>query len=460
MRYFTAFILFFAVLLSAFSCADPDDSPDNYSCSVSAGLGSNTSGGCSQTVDELSSLPEETDQERELLGAAVSLIESDKSVIDLVVLRSIAGKNPVIDYSSHRLNASSPYYRYSALAELLSGVYTDAGAEELIGFPSFGEKAVSNSDGITCYSAHYIPDFKAYLLSDTISVVSYDKNSAVISAYADDSELYTLILTKTDSGWRLDSSFYFVYNRSEHRPSWEQSGLKKGQNEGSGARLSGSNLVVNIFVTDRKTDWAESDIQNALAMQAEGLDFLVRQSTVFGVEGLTFKATDRTESLFLKTSDTFSTAMDDFLWIDLLFADTTYRSLEGYVRENFDVDAYDNYTVTLHVNKKGRSYSLPCNSTYYDYKLYNTERSVVFYSTDKNYSYCTKSGVYVHELLHLYGADDLYDDLIPDNIAEKIDAYYKNEIMLTIPSDVEQACVSLYTAYLIGWTDRMSEIFE
>ena len=96
---------------------------------------------------------------------------------------------------------------------------------------------------------------------------------------------------------------------------------------------------------------------------------------------------------------------------------------------------------------------------HYDYNIYSSERAVMYYSTDTDYTYYSVAGTYAHELLHLFGADDLYDNFISPDAAEALEHFYPNAIMSVVGNDMEMFGICPYTAYLIGW-DSIPEPFD
>ena len=140
-----------------------------------------------------------------------------------------------------------------------------------------------------------------------------------------------------------------------------------------------------------------------LEMLGEGTAFLNASAAAEGVE-LSLTCTGEADSLYFRTETVLPSDYMDFGWTGGIFD----GGLEPFVRRSVDIDAYDGYCVMLHVNKQGRSYALSCNSAYYDYRLYAAERCVMYYTADDTYEYAPNVSMYMHEMLHLFGAEDLY----------------------------------------------------
>jgi hypothetical protein len=228
--------------------------------------------------------------------------------------------------------------------------------------------------------------------------------------------------------------------------------------QGSAKALSGSFLIINVFLNDQVSEWDNTDIDDVLTKMNSACAFMERSAAGYGVS-LNVISTDKTKSLYLETTEKLPTDINDFVWIDLLFADTVYRTLQGYAENYFNLDSYDNWCVMFHLNKKGRSYAIPCDKANSDWANYNAERCVIFHTDDDTYAYYDSPGVYVHELFHLFGAVDLYTPYITDEDDSMLKIYFSNDIMRIIPTDDELASVSPYTAFKLGWVGYIDEQF-
>lgn len=71
-----------------------------------------------------------------------------------------------------------------------------------------------------------------------------------------------------------------------------------------------------------------------------------------------------------------------------------------------------------------------------------------------------QAGVFVHEMLHLFGADDLYHPQQPEENVEFIKEHYPGEVMLSGHAPTESLALSPYTIWRMGWTDEREEWFD
>ncbi len=425
---------------------------------------SSYSGGPSYT-DGVSSTDETSDDRTDKIFTQaqkeiLSLVEEDSRIISLFLLGEVAPDVPA-DYSYYLLPESSEYRRYDALVDLLSSVYSPDSdvIDRLLTYPTAAGAIIKVDGDDTVICKTYLPDYTLVPDTENADFVESDAFHAKFTVPTSDGREYTFTAAKHDGEWFLENSLFLLWLDGRSDVKWEDSGLKPGQNEGSAKRLTGKCLVINLFIDDAVSKWSDDDIEGTLAFVNAGTDFISAQAEAYGAD-LSLYVTDKRSSVYLKTSRNITTSMEDYLWIELLFADTTYRNLEGCVSSYFDLDEYDNWCVLLHINKMGRSYALACNSTFYDYNIYSSERAVMYYSTDTDYTYYSVAGTYAHELLHLFGAGDLYDNFISPDAAEALEHFYPNAIMSVVGNDMEMFGICPYTAYLIGWIDSIPEPFD
>ena len=71
-----------------------------------------------------------------------------------------------------------------------------------------------------------------------------------------------------------------------------------------------------------------------------------------------------------------------------------------------------------------------------------------------------QAGVFVHEMLHLFGADDLYHPHQSEENVEFIKEHYPGEVMLSGHAPTESLALSPYTLWRMGWTDEREEWFD
>ena len=402
--------------------------------------------------EEASAVP--VDERAVFVAQAKKLIEKDAYLTELLIMGGIYADEPETDdiYTALPLSEANPYALSLSVMLELSATYTESAIEEILSYPEYGTPTVVLSGKRTCCSRHFTPQRGVPLAPRTAEIVAFGGDTAVLSVQDALGEGHTLSFTLTENGWRLDRMYYFASRVNASSPELTASYA------GSASALRGKCLVVNIFLNDGESSWKENDIAESLSRLGKALDFLSAECASYGAQ-VEFTASDITYSPRLSTSEKVPSDMENTIWIDLLFGKTVFGSLQGYVNDQFDTASYDNYCVLIHINKQGRCYSLYCDRANYDWQFYNCERAVIYHTDDTSYVYCDYPAVYAHEILHLFGATDLYGEYVSDEAASIIEHYFPNDIMHSVGSDLGFFAVSPYTAYASGMTSALHEQF-
>ncbi len=231
--------------------------------------------------------------------------------------------------------------------------------------------------------------------------------------------------------------------------------------EGSVKYLSGRTGIVTFFVGDDSTEWSKSDITtvcNKLNIAAnylmdcgdkynQNVQLIYNMDDMLYYEWSEYKISDWQENNHLK---------EVYNWID---KDINCEKLI----KKYDLDGIA-FLVVL--NGSGISYACPHNvederSGYYEVAY--------IYLFDREYPDRYESPAsYAHELLHLFGAVDLYDYdgySISTSLEEYIQKSHPNEIMYTtyhngaisVSNDIEQEFSNI-TAYEVGFLSYIEEL--
>lgn len=137
--------------------------------------------------------------------------------------------------------------------------------------------------------------------------------------------------------------------------------------------------------------------------------------------------------------------------------------LLGHASGNSAVDyikrecAVEQVLFIYHVNKMGTSYNL----SFYNgiSPIWYAERIVLFSKYNNGNSKAAAS--YVHEILHSFGAGELY---FPFNLTEVrrqiAKKHFPDDIMFRVDYEITRLNIGNYTAYRVGWTDKLDKEFE
>ena len=104
------------------------------------------------------------------------------------------------------------------------------------------------------------------------------------------------------------------------------------------------------------------------------------------------------------------------------------------------------------MNRTARSY----NISYYEGvpKTYSAERLICFTNILPNQ--VTPPATYAHEILHGFGAGDLYFPFDTDSRRyEKARRIYPNDVMFRIDPRIQRLEINDWTAYRVGWLNKL-----
>jgi len=410
---------------------------------------------------------EESLYKSELKDEFVKLYEKELVIIDFILSRTEINSKEAEFYCDdspfklYKLNSEHKFSTKQKLLDACNQIYSDGQAafNMLLEYPKYGPKVITFIEETTYISDNYMLSNIFSIDIDSIKILSLDQNSAEIRFTGLEISITASIrMKKINDMWLLDNSIYFALEKAEEdqllATNWEDNLTDGAQNSGTATRLYGDILVINIFISDGNSEWNKTAISDMLEYVDKATNYLEKMALAYNVES-EITATSEAESLYFVYNGTIPDDYTYTIWIEEMMAYTTYGSLKGYVEAYFTEDElskYDNYCVLLNVNKSGRSYAIQCNTDNYDSELNYLERAVMFYSTDRNYNYFMCPSTYAHEILHLFGASDLYFPQDSDDERAKIaENYVWSDIMRYIPADdIESATISNFTAFKVG----------
>lgn len=230
---------------------------------------------------------------------------------------------------------------------------------------------------------------------------------------------------------------------------------------GSAGFLRGDVLLVSVYVDDEKGTWDNEMRENAQACLRVACGFLEQQATAYG-ETLKLYFDAETDPDLVYHAQYSRRASEDRTGA---FTRWSYR----WIDENVPVAELqkrygtENIGFVLLIADEGGAYT----NVYYveDGARYFNENSVLFYYYPyERVGNREVPGVYAHEILHMFGAIDLYEgspDFSPENIAY-VARTYPDDIMYgdyvkNGRLDYKEIAleVSPITAYYLGWLEEL-----
>lgn len=226
---------------------------------------------------------------------------------------------------------------------------------------------------------------------------------------------------------------------------------------GSANILSGRVAICHIFCFDKESYWRPGERNRVLALMQQAFTFITKHSQAHQ------KRVQFVERVIgpVSVERTISTdSMADPIWTEDVIQLASHSTGQDLVTRLERETQADSVIICLHVNKSALSYNL----AYYDNvaKKFDAERMVCFarYPDDRE----TAAATHAHEILHLFGAGDLYFpyDITSDRKLQAA-ALFPNDVMYRVDYNIGRLNVGPFTAFRVGWTNQLDaqlRIFE
>lgn len=242
---------------------------------------------------------------------------------------------------------------------------------------------------------------------------------------------------------------------------------------GTSGMLDGTTAIVSIFVSDRTTEWNFSSAEDKEMLEHidHSLDvatkWITRESHKY----------DRDAQFIYDWGHYPQLRYEADLSADFLCYDDYwdwYTCSWEYIYENIDSISLkeelgvDNIAYMIFLNSDIDSELGSYSRGWYEGILYPYEISFIHV---QGQGFLTSAGTYAHELLHLFGAPDLYmasSGQTTDEFAAYLDSIDSNDIMYTcydpiygyLYYDVVVNEITDVTAYYLGWVDESALVAE
>lgn len=265
------------------------------------------------------------------------------------------------------------------------------------------------------------------------------------------------------------------HRRTRRYDTWS-SAYSSRDTGGSSDKLRGSTLIVMIFASDADYSWDFDDpddmekINNIQEYLNIACDYLTEQASSYGVK--TWFTSD-----FMDHSDLMYKLQSDEVLTDeqgLYYGDADEAAWD-FIDENIDEDHLrdkyraDNVIYFMAMNTDASCDTLTCTRVWYPDTDNDAE---IVYLLNVDLGTVNPPAVYAHEILHTFGAPDLYDTNpefgISRNFLDYVNSDMPNDIMLTCSDPVTYSYVydrvpndlGEVTAYYVGLTDHSDIVDE
>lgn len=237
---------------------------------------------------------------------------------------------------------------------------------------------------------------------------------------------------------------------------------------GSAKYLDGNSLLISIFLEDDNSHWTNEDKNLVRENTKIACDYLKMQGKRYGKEVNLIYDTSIYDDLeyhmnYDESQYTGSKSSDDKYIRETLINDYINNEIDTKsLMEKYGVNSIG-YMVFVD-DETDKCYAYPYYS--YEDEYYYPEFCVINLRWTGGYN--VEPSTYAHEILHLFGARDLYHTTkytgIYKDFVLYVDENFSSDIMLGSYSDelysetVINSEISKLTAYFIGWTEYIAEL--
>lgn len=222
---------------------------------------------------------------------------------------------------------------------------------------------------------------------------------------------------------------------------------------GSAKYLEGRTVFYSLFVDTPDKDWQQEERESALEELAIATDYLTEAALDYQREVEFVYDWQEHPNLTGNVAVDFSILDYD------AFEGVLKEEINRWVEEQVDYeDCMQQYgaegmAMLIFVNNPGISYSLVFDG------MDNPKETIILFAKEQ-------PAVYAHEILHVFGAHDLYDgEEYSAGVTSYVKQHYPLEIMYTVRDGQGRArqneivnVISPITAYQLGWLEDIPEL--
>ncbi|MBO4772143.1 MAG: hypothetical protein J5595_06360 [Bacteroidales bacterium] len=225
-------------------------------------------------------------------------------------------------------------------------------------------------------------------------------------------------------------------------------------NVGSAKKLSGKIYVLEIWLTRPGTAWNKTDMGNVQYKINNALAWLQRMAARYSVKVEFEKGSYHGDGGGVAVANlprSYEDCANQPLLLTRALKVIGYDDVIQCYNSLKEFSGIDNIIVLIIINNDGWSNAnqfstLHATNHFRDYFL----ESVNLFRTDDGEP--TSGATIAHEILHLFGAWDMYGGQASNAAGKWANQNYPNEIMLQVSSPLDNLTISPLTAWLVGLT--------
>ena len=220
---------------------------------------------------------------------------------------------------------------------------------------------------------------------------------------------------------------------------------------GSAKELTGNTYILEVFISDQNNNWLYEEKLDIINKYYEAINWIQNQSRRYNIN-VNFEGGNFGLDSDIKINNIeYGTASgnENIDMVSTVLKKIGYEnSLSFYnwaINNNFD-----NTFVLIFVKGMGTGYAIAYDTDIMNKDLYYLEGAIL-YEKYLNGQELASSSI-AHEMLHIYGAWDLYATFQQSREIEQLaKIYFPNSIMHRVSYNINELDIDSLTAWRIGW---------
>ena len=192
--------------------------------------------------------------------------------------------------------------------------------------------------------------------------------------------------------------------------------------QGSVNLVAGKTVMVTVFVGDENNEWTDEESQYVAYAQKTAAEYIMAQAKSCGKtsEIITWSEENSDLAYDVNIDNVYNESRDDSTseYIDLIQGEIDLLPISD-IEQKYGTDSIG-FIVVL--DTPGNSYAFPY-SAYDEGYCYNEFVTMYMYDESSDYGVYESVPAYAHEILHLFGAVDLYKAVESDGVTEEVYEY-------------------------------------
>ena len=235
------------------------------------------------------------------------------------------------------------------------------------------------------------------------------------------------------------------------------------KNLGSAKSLKGDTYVLCCFISDENHDWTSQEKMDVSGRYREALNWIKNQAVQYNdTVYLNFEIGTYGYSADIKLDNIeygTGSGKEDARMVTRVLQKVGYSNSMSFYKWVTENTKCTNAFVLIFVKGQGRGYAMVFKTKESNEQIYFMEGAMLYEKRSNNYN--TTPSEIAHEILHLFGAWDLYTTFEQTKDREdKAREMFPNSIMLRASPNINDLNVDEVTAWLIGWKDDSKPWYE